>query len=147
MEENNIWKNFSFNEEEQKSAKDFLDEFKAGLTEQTGGELRLLVEVSDAYIEEEPVRLAAVYKLFVEAPKLGNFRRKILTVTEHSDTGRFPVDIYNNFSETPLKGINEEEFKLTIERILDSRIVKTSIENLYRRSKEYNKQKELVDMD
>lgn len=137
---NNLWKGFSFKENRQKSALDYLNELKPGLIEETGGELLLDTESADAYIDGEPPRPAAVYKLFVVAPNLGHFRRKILTVAEYSDQGRFPVDVVNHFnSDMKISDISEDQFIKQISEILLSPIVKNSIENLFQQSKQNNK--------
>lgn len=136
----NIWEKYSFKEKKQKSALDYLNQLKSGLTEQTGGELTLETEAVDAIIEGNPPKIAAIYKLFVAAPKLGNFRRKILTVAEYSEIGRFPVDIVNHFVDNVKHNdISESDFMKTVTEILTSPIVKNSIENLFQQSKEYNK--------
>ncbi len=132
----NIWEKFSFEETPQKSALDYLSEFKEGLVEQTGGELILQTEAVDAIVDGPQPMPAAVYKLFVVAPKLGHYRRKILTVVEYSEKGRFPVDIANHFSNETKINVIEENFIDTINSILISPIVKGSIENLYQQSKQ-----------
>lgn len=140
MSNENIWKTFSFSEKHQKSALDYLEEFKKGLLEETGGELRLDVEAVDAIIDDGTPQIVAVYKLFVVAPNLGNFRRKILTVAEYAKTGRFPVDIVNHFDDNyMLNNVPESEFNNSIARIIQNPLVKNSIENLYQQSKQNNK--------
>ena len=140
MTENNIWESFSFSEEKKNRVLDYLSEFKEGLVAQTGGELVLETEAVDAIIDSDPVKPVAVYKLFIVAPKLGNFRRKILTVVEYSDKGRFPVDIVNHFNnDEKLPEITEDQFSRNITKIIVSPIVKSSIENLYQQSKQYGK--------
>ncbi len=136
----NIWGNYSFKEKKEKSALEYLNELKSGLTEQTGGELTLETEAVDAIIEGNPPKIAAVYKLFVVAPKLGNFRRKILTVVEYNEKGRFPVDLVNHFVDNlKYNDILESDFMTTVNNILKNPIVKNSIENLFQQSKEHNK--------
>ena len=137
---NNIWEKYSFKEKKQKSALDYLNELKPGLIEQTSGELTLETEAVDAFFEGNPPKIAAVYKLFVTAPKLGNFRRKILSVAEYSEIGRFPVDIVNHFAENEkLENISDNDFMIKIGAILSSPIVKNTIENMFQQSKEFNK--------
>ncbi len=143
MVTDNIWNNFKFIEEQTTSALDLLNDFKEGLVSQTGGELEIDIEAVDTYIKSNPIELAAAYKFFIVAPKLGNFRRKILTVIEYSNKGRFPVDIVNHYSNDDERScdIKEADFKKKIEEILSSPIVKNSIENLYKQSKAYNREK------
>lgn len=142
IDNSNVWDKFSFSDKKQKSALDYLNEFKTGLTQKTNGELNLDVEGVDAYIDTEPPRLAAIYMLYVVAPNLGNFRRKILTVAEYSESGRFPVDIVNHFIDNKkISAVEEENFKKTIDEILSSKIVRNSIENLYQQSVEFMRTK------
>lgn len=143
MENNNdIWKKFSFKDVKQKSALDYLNEFKAGLVTETSGELNIDVEAVDAYIDTTPPKLAAVYIFYIVAPKLGNFRKKILTVAEYSDTGRFPVEVVNHFDDNRKETVEEVNFNKKIIEILTSGHVKNSIENLYQLSKQHNEEKE-----
>jgi hypothetical protein len=137
MDKTNIWKGLDFSNKPQRSAFDILSEQIQLFVVQTGGELKMELEAIDAYIDEEPPRLAALYILYVVAPKLGNFRRKILTVAEYSEIGRFPVDIVCNIDSSKLEKIEEINFIDTIEEILNKPLVKSSIENLYRQSVEY----------
>ena len=137
MDNNNeIWKKFSFKDVKQKSALDYLNEFKPGLISETSGELTIDVEAVDAYIDTTPPRLAAIYIFYIVAPKLGNFRKKILTVAEYSDTGRFPVLVVNHFADNIKEMVEEADFNNKIIEILTSGNVKNSIENLYQLSRE-----------
>ncbi len=140
MSEKSIWDNLNFTESSEKSAYSLLIEQSEYLIEKTSGELRMEVEAVDAYTDEEPPIPAALYMLYVVAPKLGNYRRKILTVTEYSKTGRFPVDIYCHLSNDKMQKIDANNFIDKIEEILSKSIVKSSIENLYRQSKEVEKE-------
>ena len=136
----NIWKNIDFTEKKEKSAYDFLLEQSDSLTVATTGVLKMQIDAVDSYFDEEPPRLAALYILYVVAPILGNFRRKILTVAEYSESGRFPVDIVSHIDNSqPIRGISIDKFIETIEEILSRPSVKKSIENLYIQSKEYKK--------
>ncbi len=137
-----IWKKFSFKDVKQKSALEYLNDFKDGLISETAGELTIDVEAVDAYIDITPPRLAAVYIFYIVAPKLGNFRKKILTVAEYSDTGRFPVEVVNHFADNRKEIVNEANFNKKIIEIITSGHVKKSIENLYQLSMEQNKKKE-----
>ena len=139
---NDIWKKFSFKDEKQKSALEYLNEFKAGLVSETSGELTIDVEAVDAYIDTTPPRLAAIYIFYIVAPKLGNFRKKILTVAEYSDTGRFPVEIINHFADNKKEIIEEANFNNKIIEIITNGNVKNSIENLYQLSKEQRENEE-----
>lgn len=135
----NIWDNFKFTSKPEKSAFDYLKEQSEGLTVATGGELKVEIEAIDAYIDEEPPRLAALYMLYVVAPKLGNFRRKILTVAEYSEEGRFPVDIVCNIDNEKIVKVSKSDFLDKVDYIMKKSLVRTSIENLYRQSLNNNK--------
>jgi len=134
-----IWENFNFSDVLEKSAFDYLTELSEPLIEKTSGLLKMEVEAVDSYLDEEPPRLVALYILYVVATKLGNYRKKILTVVEYSDKGRFPVDIMNHLGNEKLTGIEATNFESTLESILSKPIVKNSIENLFKQSKEAEK--------
>ena len=97
------------------------------------------VQAIDSYSEGEPVKILAIYTLYVVAPKLGNFRRKILSVVEGEADGRFPVDIYCSIDEYTAKSVEKADFLRTIAKILERPRVKASIENLFQQSRHNNK--------
>jgi len=135
----NIWSNFEFTDKKKKTALTYLNDLKEGFLEKTGGELILVTEAVDNYVNNETNDVAAIYKLFVEAPKLGHFRRKILSVAEYTNKGRFPVDIINHMSgDIKAIEIKEKDFDKEIENVLTSRLVMNSIENLFQQSRELN---------
>ncbi len=142
MEQINIWDKINFTEQNDKSAYDLLVEQSKYLVKATSGELKMQVEAIDTYIngiDEEPPRLAALYILYVVAPKLGNYRRKILTVAEYSDSGRFPVDIFSHLDNSKkIDNVSGEKFLDTIEEILSGPIVQNSIVTLYKQSKGFS---------
>jgi len=139
MEQKNIWDKIDFAEKNETSAYDLLVEQSKYLVEATSGELKMQVEAIDAYMNEEPPRLAALYMLYVVAPKLGNYRRKILTVAEYSDTGRFPVDVVSHIDNSnKIDNVPREKFLDTIEEILSRPIIQNSIVTLYKQSKEFD---------
>ena len=139
----NIWDNFKFTSEPKKSAFDYLKEQSEGLTVATSGELKVEIEAIDAYLDEEPPRLAALYMPYDVAPKLGNFRRKILTVAEYSEEGRYPVDIVCNIDSDKIVNISESNFLDKVDFIMKKSLVRTSIENLFRQSLDSNKYEKL----
>lgn len=135
MHENDIWRQIDFSDK-QDSAYDLLIRQSENLTKATKGELKMQVDAMDAYIDGDPPRPAALYILYVAAPKLGNFRRKILTVSEHSDIGRFPVDIVCHLDKSPkIENVSKDKFISTVEEILARPAVKATIQNLFKLSK------------
>lgn len=141
MSDKNIWSDLNFSESKKESAYDLLLTQSSQLVVATTGELKMDIEAVDSYLDIEPPKLVAVYMLYVVAPNLGNFRRKILTVVEGKEEGRFPVDIYCHIDEKKEENVTKEQFLDKISEILKRPLVKTSIENLYQQSKEYTKNK------
>ena len=137
MNNNNIWGNLNFSESEEESAYNLLLSQSEQLIVATSGELKMEVEAIDSFLDIDPPKPVALYMLYVVAPNLGNFRRKILTVVEGKEEIRFPVDIYCHIDDKKEENISKEAFLDTITRILAKPLVKISIENLYRQSKEY----------
>jgi hypothetical protein len=134
-----MWKKFSFTDVKQKSALEYLNEFKPGLIAETSGELNIDIEAVEGYVDATPGKLAVLYIFYVVAPKLGYFRKKIFTVAEYSDTGRFPVEIVDHFNDNKkYPEVKENEFNDIVMEILTGALVKNSIENLYQLSKEHN---------
>lgn len=141
MEQNDVWSKFNFSDKEEKSALVYLHNLKEGLSKKTAGELKMEVTAVDGYIDGNPPKLAAIYTLYIVAPRLGNFRRKVLTVADYSDVTTFPVDIVNHFDgNKKISKVLEKDFLKEIEGIISSQEVKTSIENLFRQSIESGKQ-------
>ena len=137
MSEKNIWGTMEFSLGKQKSAFDYLREQAKFLVNATKGELRMEVTAADGYVEEDSLKLAAIYTLYVVAPKLGNFRRKILTVAEYATAGRYPVTIIVNIDgNEKISGVTEENFITEVEKILSRPLIKISIQNLFIQSKE-----------
>ncbi len=137
--EKNIWEVLDFSEPTEESAYNLLLTQSNSLVDATSGALKMEVEAIDSYLDTEPPKPVALYMLYVVAPYLGNFRRKILTVVEGIE-GRFPVDIYCHIGEKEdknLKEVTKENFLDKITEILMRRLVKISIENLYQQSIEH----------
>lgn len=141
MTDKNIWTNLNFSESKEESAYDLLLTQSSQLVVATTGELKMDIEAVDSYLDIEPPKPIAVYMLYVVAPNLGNFRRKILTVVEGKVDGRFPVDIFCHIDEKKDENIPKDKFLDKISEILQRTLVKYSIENLYQQSKEYTKNK------
>lgn len=137
MEKKNIWGNLNFTKGKQKSAFDLLREQSGFLINATKGELQMEVTAADGYISANPPRIAAIYTLYVVAPKLGNYRRKILTVAEYATENRFPVDIVVNIDNNDkISNVDGDEFIEKVEEILSRPLIKASIQNLFVQSKE-----------
>ncbi|MBK9284036.1 MAG: hypothetical protein IPM51_06910 [Sphingobacteriaceae bacterium] len=134
----NVWENIEFSDKKAKSAYDYLVEQKDGLYQQTGGELRMEIDAIDTFLDTKPtITPAALYIVYIIAPRLGNFRRKIISVIEYSDSGRFPVDIFNHMDERDKRtNISEESFLNEFINLLGTHSIKSSIQNLFQQSKE-----------
>jgi hypothetical protein len=137
MDTTDIWKNLNFPEKNNETAYTKLINQSDTLYEKTQRNLKIEVEAIDTYIDiDDEQKLGALYMLYVVAPKLGNFRRKILTVLEFNEIGRFPVEIICNMDNDRIINISEENFLNEVEKVLTKTIVKNSIETLYFQSKE-----------
>jgi hypothetical protein len=135
----NIWKSLNFSEIKQESAYDLLLPQAKDLLAATSGELKMEIDAIDAYLEEQPQKFVALYMLYVVAPNLGNFRRKILTIIEGKEIGKFPVEIFCHVDEIKNEKVEKDIFLDKISEILGRPLVKSTIENLYQESKVYSK--------
>ncbi len=141
METKNIWEKLKFTDTLEVSAYDLLIQQSKFLIVATSGELKMEVSAMDSYLEDGNKKIPiAVYVLYVVAPNLANFKTKILTVYEGRkvDT-RFPVDIYCHLDNKKSENVSEGDFINVISEILSRKLVKKSIEDLYKTSKEYTK--------
>jgi hypothetical protein len=144
MKDSGIWSQFEFTDKTQTSAYEILLNQANDLVVATSGELKMDVEAIDVVMDINPPKPAALYILYVVAPNLGEFRRKILSVAEYDERGRFPVDIVSHLDNSEIiREVSENKFLATIKEILSRPIVKKSIENLYIESKNYRKNKNL----
>lgn len=133
----NIWDGINFTNPSSKSAYQYLVEQGAALEQATSSELKMEVEGVNAYMDEkQPLTLVVLYKLYVVAPKLGNFRRKLLTITERQYGQRFPVDIYCHLDDRKEELISEAGFLPKINEIILRPYVQGTIVNLYNKSRE-----------
>ena len=135
MTTKNIWSAIDFTDNPGQSAYDLLLPQKDKLRASTGGELVMEVEAIDAYSNTEPPRPAALYVVFVVAPKLNNFRRKILTVLEHRMEGYFPVTVFNHVESIKDQEVSETDFLDVISKVLSRPKVQSVVQGLYRHSK------------
>lgn len=138
MEHTNIFRGLNFNVNREESAFDLLVPYKEDFKSLTNNELILEITSTDAFLENEPSTLAALYKVFVVAPKLGNYRRQIITVIERRPNGRFPVEIFCHIDNDKKVGIESSQFLQSITDIFDKTVVKTVIEDLFYQSKMIN---------
>ncbi len=141
METKNIWEKLKFTDTLEVSAYDLLIQQSKFLIIATSGELKMEVGAMDSYLEDGNKTIpVALYVLYVVAPNLANFKTKILTVCEGRQVEtRFPVDIYCHIDNEKLENISENNFIDVISEILSRKLVKKSIEDLYKTSKEYTK--------
>lgn len=129
----NIWDKFNFTEFKTKSAYSYLNDEKKNFELVAKGELTLDIE---AHLRNTTsFENYAVYVLYIVAPKLGSYRKKLLTVEEDYNTGKFPVKIECNISEEKFENIDESQFISILQKIILHPLVKNSIEDLYKMSK------------
>ena len=57
--------------------------------------LEMNIVVNSGYFENN-LEKALTFAVYINAPEVGNYRRKILTVAEFESRGEFPVDIVNH---------------------------------------------------
>lgn len=134
-QEKNIWNKIGFDDQEE-SAYDLLKTQKDKLSEASKGLLKLDLEAVDSYLDTEPPKLVVVYKAFIVAPELSNYRVKLITVVEYYEKGRFPVDIYSHLDDKKERGIKKDDFINKISEILGRDVVKNKVKELYKLSKE-----------
>jgi hypothetical protein len=128
----NIFETYKFSEKKGITAFDLLESQSKYLIAATSGELVMDIEVC---IVESP-QTAVLYILYVKSPKLGNYRRKIITITEYSEIGPFPVEIISHLNNDKIfRNVPETTFLNTVEKIINNPIVKRSIQSLYAESK------------
>jgi hypothetical protein len=132
----NIWGNLQFNAPNERTVSSYLDNQLDFIKEATNGELFAELEVSDGVMEFEISKTVGLNRLFVVAPKLGNFRRQILTVAEGIYGGRYPVDIVCHVNEMRFANVTEDNLLAKLSEIVSSSEVQRSIVNLFNQSKQ-----------
>lgn len=135
MEHTNIFKGLNFNANREESAFDLLVPYKEDFKSLTNNELILEITSTDAYLENEPSTLVALYKVFVVAPRLGNYRRLLITIIERRKDGRFPVEIFCHLDNEKKEKIEKSQFLRSIADVFDKNEVKTAIEDLFSQSR------------
>lgn len=132
----NIWATFNFTETLEDSVYDVLKPQMEFLSQQTH---RLLTATIDmgllSNVDDSPI---INYRLRVTNPTLGNYGETLMTITEWSEKGKFPVDIYVDCDPTAAtyKNITKELLFDTIGEILKRPFVEHRIMRLYRNAKE-----------
>lgn len=139
MPEQNIWESLNLSEENLKNSYDYLISQVENFKTATKGELNLEIEVTPTTSAGKVKRQMTIYYLYVVAPKLGNFRKKLLHIAEFDDQGRFPVMIWNYIEDKGIQNISEEELLDTLKEILSHPRIIGVIENLYKQSLESKK--------
>ncbi|GEM_PF-6920885 len=124
----NVWEKYKFSDVNEESAYSLLQTLNESLIEKTSGVLKTDVEAIDSYYED---KIVALYILYIIVPKIGNFRKKVLTVIEYAENARFPVDILCHINNEKYTGIVKDDFSKKIEDILTMPSVQRTIENLY----------------
>ncbi len=131
----NIFDALNFSTTKEDTAYDLLLPQKDIFNKLTDGELEMEINTVNAYLESEPNTLASLYMVYIVAPKMGNYRRKIFTVIERRNTGRFPVEIFNHIDNEKNENIGKESFLDRISKIFYKPNVKIAVEDLFRQSK------------
>lgn len=132
----NIWGKLQFEDPHEKTVADYLNSQLNFIREQTKDELFAELDVSDGIMDFEKPIAVGLNRLFVVAPKLGNFRRQILTIVEGMYGDRYPVDMVCHVNEMRFNRVAESELLLKISEIIGSSDVQRSIVNLFNQSKQ-----------
>ena len=134
MTEKNIWDNLNLSEENLKTAYDYLIPQAENFKTATKSTLKMDLEVSNAVTSGENPRKVTVYSLYVVAPDLGNYRKKILHIAEFPEEGRFPVNMFSEVSEEKNLNVIESDFLTIAHKMLSHERIKGAIESLFRQS-------------
>lgn len=133
MEDKNIWENIDF-KSNNKRVLDYLNEQAKFLKTSTSGILKMNVENVISYLDEEPIKLVQLYKLYVVSENLGNFRTKLLTLIQNNTGPEFPIEIFSHVENKKYPDVNEINFLDTLNEILSTSSVQNVIINLYKQS-------------
>lgn len=131
----NIFDTYTFSDKKIKSAYEYLWDLKNGLIAKTRAELT--INVKGFSIINVDLTNSIGYVLYVVAPHLGNYKKKILSISESRN--HYPVTITNELSHDVYKNVSEAQLLDIIEKIIMHPLVKKSIEDLYKMSKESRK--------
>lgn len=139
MEEQNIWEGLNLSEDNIKTAYDYLSSQADNFKDATKGELLMDVETSRVTSSGAKKRQMTLYYLYIVAPQLGNFRKKLIHIAEFDDQGRFPINLYSYVDDLFIENILEEDFLSTLKDTLARPAIKLAIENLFKQSIEAKK--------
>ncbi len=137
----NIFNGLNFSGNIDESAYDLLLPQKDNFTSLTYGELEMEINAVDAYLKAEPMTLATLFTVYIIAPRMGNYRRKIFTVIERRNVGRFPVEIFCHIDNIKDENIQKDNFLAHISELFSRNNVKAAIEDLFRQSKDIPEKK------
>ncbi len=129
-----IFKRDNFTDKSSNSAYDLLCSIKDELKGITGGVLELEIEAIDSFLDVEPPKPIALYIVYVKVPALSNYRKKIISVIEGKETGRFPVQLYSHLDNFNEPTVSEEEFLKKISEIMQRTAVDSALVTLYRQA-------------
>jgi hypothetical protein len=132
--EKNIWEKLDLSHEKLKTAFDYLIPQAENFKKATKGELEMRIDVSRAVIAGGDKENVTIYVVWLVAPKLGHFKKKLLNIVEFHNTGRFPVNMYSPLSEVRLEAVSEENFLEEVQKMLEHQSINNQIESLYRQS-------------
>jgi hypothetical protein len=126
----NIWEQYNFNKKNFKSSFDYLKEQQNSFISKTKGILTLEVESKNSNDYQ-----SMSYSLYVVCPKLGGYRKEILSVLETNLTDGYPVTIMSmGLTDKVFSFVEEKDFLDKIEEMLSIPTIRKTIENLYNQS-------------
>lgn len=126
-----IWTNIILNDSDEITALTMLSSQKQAIKEKSAGELTIEIETIDYHEYDKPMKNLTLYILYVMAPKVGNYRKRILTVVEDKNKDRFPVDIISHIDETTKKDVTQDKFLESVTEIISCKVVSRTIQDLY----------------
>lgn len=139
MANTNIWDGIEFSDKKIKTAYDYLISQSDNLIKMTQNHLKMEVERVDAMYEIEhatKMKPVVVNTMYIVAPRLAGFRKKILVVIEYKWGNNFPVDIHVPADDSKKENVKEEDFLNEIAAIMKKTEVLDTIHSLYKLSLE-----------
>lgn len=123
----NIWERFNFTEKQENILGD-LKEQEMHLQAHTNG---ILIQSVDGCFNGDG---CMEYTMYIVAPKLGNFRIKILTILFDHKTGKISITSDIVPTKYDLITYNKEKLLNFVNKIIDENEIRLKIENLYHQS-------------